>query len=58
MLEKYGLTINFLVWERINDVATFEIKPGRIKVEQLHCQEYWVSPLTSGDTGRDWRGGE
>ena len=29
----------FLLWEGINDVATFEIKPGRINVEQLHCQE-------------------
>ena len=45
--------LNFILWERINDVATFEIKPGRIKVEQLHCQEYWVSQLTSGDTGRE-----
>ena len=36
----------FLLWEGINDVATFEIKSEVINVEQLQCDDDWVTLFT------------
>ena len=52
-----------VLWEGFNDVATFEIKPDPINVEQLHCDDDWVTLAdmclhTGGERGGEERRGE